>query len=106
MGVWVKSESSKATARNTSRPRSGSTDRCDFSIIGNVTFSATNATSVPLQLTFKDADGNVISSQYDVKISSLSTSQQNNSLPIIPIAVIVVLVFAGGWFFYRRRNKK
>ena len=73
-----------------------------------VTFSATNATSVPLQLTFKDADGNVISSQYDVKISSLSTSQQNNSLPIIPIAVIVVIVvvFAGGWFFYRRRNKK
>ncbi len=73
-----------------------------------VTFSATNATSVPLQLTFKDADGNVISSQYDVKISSLTTSQQNNSLPIIPIAVIVigVLVFAGGWFFYRRRNKK
>jgi len=73
-----------------------------------VTFSATNATSVPLQLTFKDADGNVISSQYDVKISSLSASQQNNSLPIIPIAVIVVIVvvFAGGWFFYLRRNKQ
>ena len=73
-----------------------------------VTFSATNATSVPLQLTFKDADGNVISSQYDVKISSLSASQQNNSLPIIPIAVIavIVIVFAGGWFFYLRRNKQ
>ena len=73
-----------------------------------VTFSATNATSVPLQLSFKDADGNVISSQYDVKLSSLSASQQNSSLPIIPIAVIVVIVvvFAGGWFFYLRRNKK
>ena len=73
-----------------------------------VTFSATNATSVPLQLSFKDADGNVISSLYNIKIPSLSASQQNNSLPVIPIAVIVivVLVFAGGWFFYRRRNKK
>jgi hypothetical protein len=73
-----------------------------------VTFSATNATSVPLQLSFKDADGNVISSQYNVKLTSISSSQQNNSLPIIPIAVIVVIVvvFAGGWFFYLRRNKQ
>ncbi len=73
-----------------------------------VTFSATNATSVPLQLSFKDADGNVISSQYNVKLTSISASQQNNSLPIIPIAVIVVIVvvFAGGWFFYLRRNKQ
>jgi len=73
-----------------------------------VTFSATNATSVPLQLSFKDADGNVISSLYDVKLSSLSASQQNSSLPVIPIAVIVVIVvvFACGWFFYLRRNKQ
>jgi len=73
-----------------------------------VTFSAANATSIPLQLTFKDADGNVISSQYNVKLTSISASQQNNSLPITPIAVIVVIViaFAGGWFFYLRRNKQ
>jgi len=73
-----------------------------------VTFSATNTTSVPLQLSFKDADGNVISSLYNVKIPSLSASQQNTSLPVIPITVIVVIVvvFVGGWFFYLRRNKK
>ncbi len=73
-----------------------------------VTFSVTNATSVPLQLSFKDADGNVISSLYNVKIPSISASQQNNSLPVIPIAVIVVIVvvFVGGWFFYLRRNKQ
>jgi hypothetical protein len=73
-----------------------------------VTFTATNATNVPLQLSFKDTDGNVIMSQYEVKIPSSSASQQNSSLPIIPIAVIavVVVVFAGGWFFYLRRNKK
>jgi hypothetical protein len=73
-----------------------------------VTFTATNATSVPLQLSFKDSDGNVITSRYEVKITSLSASIQNSSLPIVPIAVIaiVVVVFAGGWFFYLRRNKK
>ena len=73
-----------------------------------VTFTATNATNVPLQLSFKDTDGNVITSQYEVQIPSSSASQQNSSLPIIPIAVIavVVVVFAGGWFFYLRRNKK
>jgi hypothetical protein len=73
-----------------------------------VTFSAANATSVPLQLSFKDADGNVISSEYYVKITSLSASQSTNNFPLVPIAVIVVavLVFAGGWFFYLRRNRK
>ena len=73
-----------------------------------VTFTATNATSVPLQLSFKDSDGNVITSRYEVKITSLSASIQNSNLPIVPIAVIaiVVVVFAGGWFFYLRRNKK
>jgi hypothetical protein len=74
-----------------------------------VTFTAANATSVPLQLSFKDADGNVISSQYNVKLlPSNSASQQNSNLPVIPIIVIVVIVvvFAGGWFLYLRRNKK
>ena len=73
-----------------------------------VTFTAANATSVPLQLSFKDSDGNVITSRYDVKITSSSASQQNTGLPIIPIALIaiVVLIFAGGWFFYLRRNKQ
>jgi len=73
-----------------------------------VTFTATNATSVPLQLSFKDSDGNVITSRYDVKLTSSSAAVQQPGLPIIPIAVIavVIIVFAGGWFFYLRRNKQ
>ncbi|MFA5221867.1 MAG: hypothetical protein WC391_06255 [Methanoregula sp.] len=73
-----------------------------------VTFSATNATKVPLQMSFKDADGNLISSVYDVKIPSLSATSQNSGLPIVPIiAVIIILaVFAGGWFWYLHRKKQ
>ncbi|MDD3136820.1 MAG: hypothetical protein PHF64_10015, partial [Methanoregula sp.] len=73
-----------------------------------VTFTATNATSVPLQLSFKDSDGNVITSRYDVKLMSSSAAVQQPGLPIIPIAVIavIIVVFAGGWFFYLRRNKQ
>ncbi len=73
-----------------------------------VTFSAANATTVPLQMSFKDADGNLITSVIDVTIPSLSANSQNSSLPIIPIIAVVIIlgVFAGGWFLYLRRKKQ
>ena len=73
-----------------------------------VTFSSENGASVPLQLSYKDADGNIITSTYDVKISLASSTMEKNSLPILPIAAVVILaaVFAGGWALYLRRNKK
>lgn len=82
-----------------------------------VTFLAENTTSVPLLLSFKDADGNIIESRYTVDVPSFynvkgssgyADSQQGGSLPVIPIAVAiaVILVFAGGWYFYLKRNKQ
>jgi hypothetical protein len=74
-----------------------------------VTFSAENSARVPLQLSYKDADGNVYTSEQDVKITTLpSSSQKSGNLPVIPIvaAVIIIGVFIGGWVFYLRRNKK
>ena len=73
-----------------------------------VTFSAQNGSGIPIQLSYKDADGNIITSTYDVKLSSLPTSSQKNDLPILPIVVVVIIVgvFAGGWVIYLRRNKK
>jgi hypothetical protein len=73
-----------------------------------VTFSAQNGSSIPIQLSYKDADGNIITSTYDVKLSSLAASSQKSDLPILPIVVVVIIVgvFAGGWFIYLRRNKK
>jgi hypothetical protein len=74
-----------------------------------VTFSAENSARVPLQLSYKDADGNVYTSEQDVKITALPSSSQNSgNLPVLPIvaAVIIIGVFIGGWVFYLRRNKK
>jgi hypothetical protein len=74
-----------------------------------VTFLATNTENIPLQLSYKDADGNVYNSVQDVKISaSNTTAQKSTGPPMIPIiAVIVILaVFIGGWFVYLRKIKK
>jgi len=74
-----------------------------------VTFS-TNATMIPLQLVYKDADGNLYTKVQDVMVSSISitTSSTNSTMGILPIAaaVLIVVVFAGGWIYYIRRKKK
>ena len=76
-----------------------------------VTFSADDPETIPLQLSFKDADGNIYNSIQDVKISSSlanAAASNNTGLPIIPIlAVVVVLaIFIGGWIFYLKKSKK
>lgn len=77
-----------------------------------VTFAADPGnTSVPIQLSYKDADGNIYNTVQDVKISSsvLSTSTETNgSSNMLPVAaaIVIVLIFVGGWAYYLRRNKK
>jgi hypothetical protein len=73
-----------------------------------VTFSSENGASIPLELSYKDADGNIVTSTYDVKISLASSATEKGGLPILPIAAVVILavVFAAGWAYYLRRNKK
>jgi ribosomal protein S8 len=72
-----------------------------------VTFSADTGVTVPLQLSYKDADGNVITSRQDVKISANAVSSQKSDLPLLPIiaGIIIVGAFVGGWFFYLRKKK-
>ncbi len=74
-----------------------------------VTFTATDAETIPLQLSYKDADGNVYNSVQDVKISESNAAAQNNTgLPMIPIiaAIVILAVFIGGWMVYLKKNKK
>lgn len=76
-----------------------------------VTFSATDADTIPLQLSFKDADGNIYNSIQDVKISSSlqnAAASKNNSLPLVPIVIVIVIlaIFIGGWIVYLKKIKK
>jgi hypothetical protein len=76
-----------------------------------VTFSATDAETIPLQLSYKDADGNVYNSVQDVKISSSlagAAGSNNTGLPIIPIiaAIVILAIFIGGWIVYLKKIKK
>jgi hypothetical protein len=75
-----------------------------------VTFSANSTSGIPIQLSYKDTDGNQYNSVQDVKISAPATNSQN-SIPsnlLFPIIAVVIVVGAciGGWYFYVRRNKK
>jgi hypothetical protein len=75
-----------------------------------VTFSSNNATTVPLQLSYKDSEGNQNTALQDVKISGVDVTSQttggsNLLFPIIAV-IIVLCACIGGWFFYVRRNKK
>jgi hypothetical protein len=75
-----------------------------------VTFSANSTSSIPIQLSYKDTDGNLYTSLQDVKISAATMNSQDSGVsnilfPIIAV-VIVVGVCIGGWYFYVRRNKK
>ena len=75
-----------------------------------VTFSVGNATVVPIQLSFKDADGNIYTSEQEVKVSASGQNESpanagSNMLPVI-IGIVIVILFVGGWILYVRRNKK
>jgi len=73
-----------------------------------VTFSAEGAESVPLQLSYKDKDGNVITSEQQVSLNSaVSTTTGAGSPGMIPvIALVVILIGAGAAYYYLSRKKK
>ena len=72
-----------------------------------VTFKASGATSVPVQVSYKDADGNVISSRQDVALTVTDTALTQSSPSLIPVMVIVVIIAAcGGYLYYRRKKNQ
>jgi hypothetical protein len=76
-----------------------------------VTFTANGTRSIPLQVSYKDADGNVISSQHDISTSlaTITSTKETGSGPglLLPaLAVIIVGLVAGGWYVYNKRLKK
>lgn len=70
-----------------------------------VTFSADRSTTVPLQLSYKDADGNVQTSTEYVTIPQYSSVAKKTGFPVLPVAavIIVLVLFVGGWVLYLRK---
>jgi len=76
-----------------------------------ITFGTNGSvTSVPVQISFKDSDGNIYTSVQNVTVpdSRLAVAKDSNGPPLVPIiaALVIVAVFVGGWFFYLRKKKQ
>jgi len=77
-----------------------------------VTFTAPNTTeSVPVQVSYKDSDGNIFNSAHKVTLprSGLQGQQSRSSGPptlLLAAGLIALAVFAGGWMLYLRKYKE
>jgi hypothetical protein len=72
-----------------------------------VTFTAGSAERVPLQLSYKDKDGNVITSEQPVSLTSaVSTGQDSGGAGILPVIVVILLIAAGGYYYYRKQKNR
>lgn len=75
-----------------------------------ITFSTDGtATSVPVQVSFKDNDGNIYTSVQNVTVpDGRLAAVRDDGPPLVPIAaaLVVVAIFVGGWYFYLRKKKQ
>ncbi len=79
-----------------------------------VTFTAEKGTaSVPVQLSYKDTDGNIYTAVQNVTLEQVqgtagAPGPSPGPLPVPPVAIagILVLVFIAGWALYLRAKKK
>lgn len=74
-----------------------------------VTFTADDVKSVPLQLSYKDKDGNVINGEQQVSLSGTVSSNVKGGgpdfVPVIALIVILALAVAGYWYMKKRKNQ-
>jgi hypothetical protein len=73
-----------------------------------VTFTAANETaSVPIEVSFKDSDGNVITTDQDVGILGVVPEDANRQdSPVLPIIIVLVVIAAGGYYYYTKKIRK
>jgi hypothetical protein len=73
-----------------------------------ISFTTSKETdSVPIQVTYKDKDGNVIVSEQPVDLGDAITTRDTDSQPdLLPIiAVVLVIALACGGYLYMRKRK-
>ena len=73
-----------------------------------LTFAADSGATVPIELSYKDTDGNVITTTQNVTVPLLSADSHDSGFPVLPVIAIVVVVaiFVGGWYIYLKRRKE
>lgn len=75
-----------------------------------ITFSTDGTVeSVPVQISFKDSDGNTYTSVRNITVpDGRLAAVKDNGPPLVPIiaALVVVAIFVGGWYFYLRKKKQ
>jgi hypothetical protein len=75
-----------------------------------VTFAASGTSSVPLQVSYKDSDGNILTSEQMVSLSGATTTdsenQQGGTSFVIPGIIILIVLGAGGWYVYTKKIRK
>jgi len=73
-----------------------------------VTFNAQNQTEVPLKVSFKDTDGNIVTSTQNVTLPRFAAQEKSGSGSLLPqvVGILALIVFAGGWVFYLKKHKE
>lgn len=74
-----------------------------------VTFTANNQTSVPIEMTFKDNDGNILGAKESVELPAyIPREAGSGSVPVVPlaIAVIALVAFVGYWVVTLKNRKE
>jgi hypothetical protein len=64
-------------------------------------------TSIPLQQSFKDSDGNVITSTQDIDLTTAQQASQSNAGPgMLPVLVVAIIVIGAGGYLYLKKIRK
>jgi hypothetical protein len=74
----------------------------DFSSF-ELTFTANNATVVPIEITFKDEDGNQYTRSTDLELNRVQKADEQSGLSVYLIVLVVLLVLGAGGYIYRKR---
>ncbi len=73
-----------------------------------VTFAANGAASVPLQISYKDTDGNIVTMQHTVIISNAasgeSASQPGGNALLPAIGLVIVIGIIGAYLYLKRKK--
>jgi len=69
-----------------------------------VTFAATG-TSVPLQMSYKDVDGNIITSRQDIALNVADPAAATSGPSLLPIIGIVLFIALVGGYLYVKKRK-